>query len=212
MLKNVQEAKFKTVLAPIATRALTPAARQHLSFDSFFMHILAHELAHGIGPHSIRVNGADTSVRKELKELYSSIEEAKADITGLFMLQHLFDRFNGGGREAEERMYTTYLASAFRSIAFGLHESHARGMALQMNYLLDKGGFTANPDGTFSVDMAKIKPAVRDLTHDLLTIEAEGNYREAKRVLDTYALLRPPVKKALDAQKDIPTDIAPSYR
>jgi hypothetical protein len=212
MLKNVQEAKFKTVLMPIASRVLTPEARKHLNFDSFFMHILAHELSHGIGPHSLRVAGAETSVRKELKELYSSIEEAKADITGLFMLQYLFDHGVGGGREAEERMYTTFLASGFRSIAFGLHESHARGMALQMNYLLDKGGFVANSDGTFSVDMTKIKGAVRDLTHDLLTVEAEGNYREAKRLLDTYALLRPPVKKALDGQKDIPIDIAPSYR
>jgi hypothetical protein len=167
------------------------------------MHILAHELSHGIGPHD--------NVRKQLKELYSSIEEAKADITGLFMLQYLFDHGMGGGADAERKLYTTYLASGFRSIAFGLHESHARGMALQMNYLTDKGGFRANADGTFAVDLAKIKGAVRDLTRDLLTIEAHGDYREAMRMLDTYALIRPAVKKALDAQKDIPIDIAPTH-
>jgi hypothetical protein len=203
MLKNVQEAKFRTVLLPIAGRVLPAAARADLSFDAFFMHILAHELSHGIGPHD--------NVRKQLKELYSSIEEAKADITGLFMLQYLFDHGMGGGAEAERKLYTTYLASGFRSIAFGLHESHARGMALQMNYLTDKGGFRANADGTFAVDLAKIKGAVRDLTRDLLTIEAHGDYREAMRMLDTYALIRPAVKKALDAQKDIPIDIAPTY-
>ena len=91
MLKNVQEAKFQTTLEPIAARVLPAAAQTDLSFDSFFMHILAHELSHGIGPHQIKVGGRATTPRQELKELYSAIEEAKADITGLFMLQYLFD-------------------------------------------------------------------------------------------------------------------------
>jgi hypothetical protein len=158
------------------------------------------------------VNGRETNVRMELKELYSAIEEAKADITGLFMLQYLFDHGMGGGEQAERKLYTTFLASAFRSIGFGLHEAHARGMALQMNYLFDKGGFTVNEDGTFAVNYAKIKAGVRDLTHDLLTLEARGDYAEARRLLDTLALLRPPVQRAADRQKDIPADIAPEYR
>jgi hypothetical protein len=82
-------------------------------------------------------------------------------------------------------------------------------MALQFNYLIDKGAFVANPDGTFAVDQSKIKGAVRDLAHDLMTIEAEGNYREAKRLLDTLAIIRPPMQKALDRLKDLPTDIDP---
>ena len=82
-------------------------------------------------------------------------------------------------------------------------------MALQFNYLTDKGAFVANSDGTFAVNPAKIKGAVRDLAHDLMTIEAEGNYREAKRLLDTLAIIRPPMQKALDALKDLPTDIDP---
>ena len=211
MLKNIQEAKFNQVLVPIASRVLSANDREALSFDSFFMHILAHELSHGIGPHTIHVNGRETSVRMELKELYSAVEEAKADITGLFMLQYLFDHGMGGGPAAERKLYTTFLASAFRSIGFGLHEAHARGMALQLNYLFDKGGFTVNGDGTFAVNFAKIKPAVHDLTHDLLTLEARGDYAEAKRLLDTLAVLRPPVQKAVDRQKDIPADIAPVY-
>lgn len=88
MLKNVQEAKFQAILQPIAARVLDAEALADLSFDSFFTHILAHELTHGIGPHTVR----NSSPRKELKELYSAIEEAKADICGLFMLQFMFDR------------------------------------------------------------------------------------------------------------------------
>ncbi|HVN05194.1 MAG TPA: hypothetical protein VMT86_12295, partial [Bryobacteraceae bacterium] len=185
MLKNVQEAKFHAVLEPIAARVLPKDAQADLSFDSFFEHILAHELSHGIGPHQIQVAGRTTNARQELKELYSAIEEAKADITGLFMLQYLFEHGMGGGAAAEHRLYTTYLASAFRSLRFGLTDAHGKGMAMQFNYLTGKGAFVERADGTFAVNYAKIKAAVRDLTHDLLTIEAEGNYAGAKHMLDT---------------------------
>jgi len=209
MLKNVQQAKFHAALEPIAARVLPKAAQADLSFDSFFEHILAHELSHGIGPHQIQVAGRSTSARQELKELYSAIEEAKADITGLFMLQYLFDHGMGGGAAAEHRLYTTFLASAFRSLRFGLTDAHGKGMALQFNYLEDKGAFVANADGTFAVDWEKIKPAVRDLTHDLLTLEAEGNYAGARRMLDTLGVVRPGMQKALHSLRDIPTDIRP---
>lgn len=206
MLKNVQEAKFHAVLEPIAARVLPLAARADLSFDAFFEHILAHELSHGIGPHRIHVAGRPTTARQELKELYSAVEEAKADITGLFMLQYLFDHGMGGGAAAEHRLYTTFLASAFRSLRFGLTDAHGKGMALQFNYLADKGAFVAR-DGTYAVNYEKIKPAVRDLTHDLLTLEAEGNYAGARQMLDTLGVVRPAMQKALDSLKDIPTDI-----
>src|SRR5579883_2425314 len=209
MLKNIQEAKFETNLTPIAGRVLPKAAQADLSFDSFFMHILAHELSHGIGPHQISVNGRATTPRQEMKELYSAIEEAKADVTGLFMLQYLFDHGMPHGAAAERQLYTTFLASAFRSLRFGLEEAHGKGMALQFNYLTDKGGFVAHPDGTFSVDYAKIQGAVRDLAHDLLTIEAEGDYARAKHMLDTLGVVRPAMQKAIDGLKGIPVDIDP---
>jgi hypothetical protein len=209
MLKNIQEAKFASTLIPIAARVLAPGAREDLSFSYFFTHILAHELSHGIGPHQIEVAGRATTPRQELKELYSAIEEAKADITGLFMLEYLFDHELMHGPAYERPLYTTYLASAFRSVRFGVTEAHGKGMALQFNYLLDKGAFTLDARGTFAVDVPKMKSAVRDLTHDLLTIEAEGNYAGAKRMLDTLAVIRPAMQKALDGLKDLPTDIDP---
>jgi Peptidase family M49 len=212
MLKNVQEAKFHSTLEPIAKRMLTADSQKDLSFESFFTHILAHELSHGIGPHQIQVAGRNTSPRQEMKELYSAIEEAKADVTGLFMLQHLYDRkLIEGGASAERKLYTTYLASTFRSLRFGLKEAHGKGMALQVNYLTDKGGFIARPDGTFEVDYAKIKGAVRDLDHDLLTLEATGDYAGAKRMLDELGVIRPNMQKALDSLTAIPVDIEPVF-
>jgi hypothetical protein len=207
MLKNVQQAKFDKTLIPIAARVLPKSAQGDLSFDWFFTHIVAHEISHGLGPHQINLSGRATSVRQELKDQYSAIEEAKADITGLFMLQYMFD--HGLLPGDERKLYTTFLASAFRSVRFGIHEAHGRGMAMQFNYLTDKGGFVGKPDGTFSVNFAKIKSAVRDLTHDLLTIEATGDYAAGQRMLSELAVLRPPVQKALAGLKDMPVDIEP---
>jgi Peptidase family M49 len=209
MLKNIQEAKFETTLTPIAARVLPKSAQADLSFDSFFTHILAHELSHGIGPHQIRIAGRDTTPRQELKDLYSPIEEAKADVTGLFMLQYLFNHGLQHGPNAERQLYTTFLASSFRSLRFGLSEAHGKGMAMQVSYLLDKGAFVVNSDGSFSVNLVKMPAGVRDLTHDLLTLEATGDYAGAKKMLDTLGVLRPPVQRAIDGLKDIPTDIDP---
>jgi hypothetical protein len=212
MLKNVQHAKFDGTLTPISRVVLPAAAQRDLSFDWFFTHILAHEISHGIGPHEILVNGKKTSVRLELKDLYSTIEEAKADSTGLFMLQYFFDKGILQGGEANERkLYNTFLASAFRTLRFGIHEAHGRGMALQFNFLTDQGAFIERPDGTFEVNYAKVKGAVRDLTQRLLTIEAQGDYAAAKSLLDQLGVLRPSVAAALDKLKDIPVDIRPIF-
>jgi hypothetical protein len=212
MLKNVQEAKFRSVLVPISKHMLPAAARPDISFESFFTHILAHEMTHGIGPHRIQVKGRETTPRQELKELYSAIEEAKADVTGLFMLQYFFDHgMLPGGAENERRLYTTFLASAFRTLRFGLKEAHGKGMAVQFNYLADRGAFVAGPRGTYTVDFGKIKGAVRDLTHDLLTLEATGDYAGAKQMLEKLGVLRPDLASAMGKLRAIPTDIEPIF-
>jgi hypothetical protein len=219
MLKNVQEAKFRSVLLPVARRTLSQAAMVDVSFEPFFTHILAHELMHGLGPHQIKVQGRDTTPREELKELYSAIEEPKADVTGLFALQYMMDHAKEMGlgkslpsdEAAQRQLYTTYLASAFRSLRFGLNDAHGKGMAIQFNYLTDKGAFVQHADGTFSVEMSKVKSAIADLDHDLLTIEAEGNYAGAKKMLDELGVVRPSLRKALDSLQGIPTDIEPIF-
>jgi hypothetical protein len=219
MLKNVQQAKFESILKPISKVVLQPAAQKDLSFDLFFTHIVAHELTHGLGPHQIRINGHDTNPRLELKELYSAIEEAKADVTGLFALQYLMTQADKGaiqaplshGRDAERQLYTTYLASSFRTLRFGLQDAHAKGMAVQFNYFLDQGAFVAHADGTFSVDMSKIKDAVASLDREFLTLEATGDYAGAKKLIGAMMVIRPEVRKALERLKSLPTDIEPVF-
>lgn len=216
MLKNVQEAKFEATLTPISKLVLRPADQKNLDFDSFFTHILAHEIMHGLGPHATTRDGRPSTPRQDLKDTYSTIEEAKADVTGLWALAYMMDKGElkdslGQGGAAERKLYDTYLASAFRTLHFGLTDSHARGMAIQMNYLLDKGGFLSHGDGTFSVDFARIKGAVADLDREFLTIEATGDYARAQELMKRYVVIRPDVQKALDKMKAVPNDIRPAF-
>ena len=211
MLKNVQDAKFHKTLVPISRVVLDASQLDRLSFEAFFTHILTHELMHGLGPHNITVNGQASTVRLQLKELYSTIEEAKADITGLWALQYLIDK-GVVDRKMEQALYVTYLASVFRSVRFGINEAHGRGMALQFNFLTDEGAFHYDERaGKFSVDETRVKDAVEKLTREILTIEAEGSFDKARAILDKYAVIRPAMKSALDRLSDVPVDIEPIF-
>jgi len=208
MLKNVQEAKFRNVLLPIAKVALAPADQARVSFDAFFTHILMHEVLHGLGPHV--VHGTTTPLRQALKEHYSSIEEAKADISGLWALERLASQ-NAIDPAIAKNMYVTFLASMFRSIRFGVNEAHGRGIAMQLNWMLDNGAIKVAQDGTFSVDDAKIRDAVAKLTGEFLTMEAEGNYEKAAEYVKRLGVVRPEVQRVLDRLKDVPVDIEPRF-
>jgi hypothetical protein len=210
MLKNVQDAKFAKILTPISRVVLAPADQANVVFESFFTHILVHELMHGLGPHNIVVSGRQTTVRQELKEAYSALEEAKADISSLFAIQYLIDK-GVLPRTMESPLYTTFLASTFRSIRFGINEAHGRGIAIQLNHLMDSGAVSVRPDGTFAVDPAKAKEAVTALTRQIMTIQAEGNYAAAVELRDRLGVVRPPVQAALDRLTTVPVDIEPQF-
>ena len=211
MLKNYQQAKFENTLVPISKVALSAKEDQgYVDFEAFFTHILMHEVMHGLGPTNTGPNGSGGGVRQAIKELYSTVEEAKADITGLWALQQLMDK-GVIDRAGERRMYTTFLASAFRTLRFGMDDSHARGMAMQVNYLLDSGGFRVNADGTFTVNLKKAKKGVTSLSHDLLSLQAKGDYEGGKRMMEKLVVLRPEVKAVLDRLGDVPVDIRPRF-
>jgi hypothetical protein len=216
MLKNVQQAKFDKTLTQISKQVLRPEDQKDLDFDSFFTHILAHEITHGLGPHALDINGRKSTPRQELKDTYGTIEEAKADITGLVALQYLMDKgllktSLGQGEAAERKLYNTFLASTFRTLHFGLTDSHARGMAIQFNFIMDKGAFVPNGDGTWHIDFSKVKQAVADLDREFLTIEATGDYDRAKKLMKDMVVIRPEVQKSLDKLHDVPNDIRPVF-
>ncbi len=210
MLKNIQEAKFNRILIPIAAIALAKKDQAHISFVSFFTHILMHELMHGLGPSAVQLNGKTMTVRETLQETYSALEEAKADVSGLWALQKLIDK-GTLSKDLEKTLYTTYLASSFRSVRFGLNEAHGRAVALQMNYLLDAKAFVVAKEGTFSVDENRIKDAVRTLTGEILTIQATGDKAKAVAFTKRYMVMRPSIQAILDRLAEIPVDIRPVF-
>ena len=209
MLKNVQEAKFETVLQPIARIALTPRAQREVSFDAFFTHILLHELMHGLGPHDISVNGRTTTVRRELRETYSAVEEAKADVSGLWALGRLVDEGHVPA-EIGRAMYSTFLASMFRSLRFGISEAHGRGVAIQLNHFLDFGAVRAD-DGRFEVVPEHIQAAVTSLTRDIMTLQAEGSHARAAALIERLGVIRPEIEAVLERLRSIPVDIEPRF-
>ncbi|XP_010539549.1 PREDICTED: nudix hydrolase 3 [Tarenaya hassleriana] len=213
MLKNVQEAKFEHILKPIAEICIGKEQRKLVDFDSFFTHTICHECCHGIGPHTITLpDGRTSTVRKELQELHSALEEAKADIVGLWALKFLITK--GLLSEAmKETMYVSFLAGCFRSVRFGLTEAHGKGQALQFNWLYEKGAFVFHQDQTFSVDFAKVEGAVESLSREILTIQARGDKNAALALLEKYCTMTEPLKAALDKLESVkvPVDIAPTF-
>ena len=182
-----------------------------MSFDAFFTHILMHELMHGLGPHNIMVGGRATTVRQELKETYSAIEEAKADVSGLWALQQLADRQQIDPAIART-MYTTFLASSFRSIRFGVNEAHGRGIAVQLNSLPRRRRVQgAAGRHVRRRSDAKIVDAVTALTREIMTLQAEGSYAKAKAMIDQLGVMRPEVQKVLDRLTAVPVDIEPRF-
>src|SRR5262249_39473608 len=125
-------------------------------------------------------------------------------------LQHLIDK-GALPRDMERSLYTTFLASAFRSIRFGVTEAHGKGIAVQLNFLLDQGAFTLKPDGTFAVNRDRIKEGVTALTRDIMTIRADGDYAKAKALGERLGVVRPPIQKALDRLAEVPVDIEPRF-
>ncbi len=211
MLKNVAHAKYDKCWIPIVNIVLDPKDLQRVSFDAYFNHVLMHEMSHGLGPGTITVNGRKTTVNKELKETYSTIEECKADILGVYNLAYMVEK-GVFPKEMKAQAYSSYLGGIFRSVRFGINEAHGGANAIAFNYLMEKGGFEYNPQTRkFRVNDAKVEGAIRDLAHDLLMIQATGDYEGAKRFIQKYRYLSPEMQDALNRLKDVPVDIRPVY-
>jgi hypothetical protein len=211
LLKNVMEAKFRVAGKPIAERVLDPAQLPSVSFDAFFNHTLFHELAHGLGPGVITgPDGSKVDKRLPLKNLYSTIEECKADVVGMWTLLQAIDEKWLTSFDANALAITT-AALFYRSIRFGVDEAHGGGTAIQWNWFVEKGAIAPADGGRFRVDTAKYREAVRSLANELLMIEATGDFARAEKLLAAYGKLTPEMERINTGLKDIPVDIAPVY-
>lgn len=215
LLKNVAEAKYKQILMPIAKRLVKPEVLKLLTFDSFFTNTLMHEAAHGQGPGTITVEKdgkkVKTTVNAELRDLYSVIEEAKADMTGLYLSEVMIDK-GVLPKDLAKRVYASYLAGFFRSVRFGVSEAHGRANLVAFNYLREKGAITYDEKTKkFGLDFSKAKEAVKSLTREVLMLEAKGDYAGSKKFVQKYGKVPPEMKAGLQRLQGIPVDIRPEY-
>jgi len=208
--KNVLEAKFDTILTPIAALFLSKKDVPLVTREAFVTNVLLHELSHTLGADYV-AGGKDLTVRKALQERYSAIEEAKADVVGIFDMQYLKAREIFTEEEAQEN-YVTYLAGIFRSIRFGAEEAHGQGTAVQLNFLMKEGGIERDAKrGEYSIHPRKFEPAVARLAKELLEIEGTGDYARAGRLLEQFGRLDAATREALQKTEAVPVDVTFIY-
>ncbi len=207
ILRNIIRAKFKHTLKPVAEKVLLPEKTAPVSFELFFLHILLHELSHPLGTGF--VVGTGEPVGRALKETYSAIEEAKADVLAAYnAIDYLMFKKGMLKKEQLPSFISTYVAGMFRSVRFGAEEAHGKANLIQFNYLLDKGAVSFDPStGRCYFDQEKFLPVLRDLARQLLEIEGSGDYARAKKFLEKYGKITKQMKKLLAEIQDLPVDL-----
>ncbi|HKA35645.1 MAG TPA: peptidase [Thermoanaerobaculia bacterium] len=211
LLRNVMEAKFRLSGQPIAERVLEPAAKSKISFEAYFNDTLFHELSHGLGPGVITgPDGKKVESRLLLKNLYSTIEECKADVVGIWNILFAMEKTWLTGFDADS-LFATYAGLMFRSMRFGVDEAHGGGTAVQWNWCREKKAIEPAADGRFRVNASKFREAIRSLSAELLEIEATGDLERAKKLLDRYGKATPEIRSTIAKLTDIPVDIEPVF-
>ena len=211
ILSNVLGAKYERILAPMANLILVSDQAGLVSEKYMTMETLFHELSHSLGPGIITIDGRETTVNAELRDIYSTSEEAKADVMGAWNILYLMDR---GEMPADEReqLLSTYMAGIFRAVRFGTEEAHGRGAALQYGYLKEKGAFAWDEAAQrYRVDYDAMAAGIRDLVGEIVRRQGDGDYAGMTALFERYAHLDDHARAVLDSASDIPTDIRPDY-
>ncbi|MCB9014937.1 MAG: Zn-dependent hydrolase [Lentimicrobiaceae bacterium] len=205
-LKNAMKAKFDKILVPISNMLIDPSQRQYIKFDAFFGNTMFHEVAHGLGIKNT-LNGKGT-VREALKEQYSAIEEAKADILGLYLVTKLYEM--GELKEGEVMdNYVTFMAGIFRSVRFGAASAHGKANMLTFAHFAENNAFTYQANGTYLVNFDNMKLAVESLGGMILSLQGDGDYNQVKELIKTKSTIPTQLQADLDKLKEasIPVDI-----
>ena len=206
-LKNSMQAKFDKILIPISDLLIAEDQRKHVKFDAFFENTMFHEVAHGLGLG----NTVDQTltVREALKDSYTSLEESKADILGLWCVYQLNEMGELGEKDMMDN-FVTFMAGIFRSVRFGAASAHGKANMMRFYYFQETGAFTRDDvTGTYRVDFEKMKKAMLDLSADILKIQGDGDYETAKNLIEEKGFIREALQKDLDriGEAGIPRDI-----
>jgi hypothetical protein len=207
--KNFMDARVEHVILPIAQRLLRADQAQQASAEGYLATTVMHEISHGLGPAFARVGGGRQDIRAAMGPAYSGLEEAKADIVGLFALKWLVDH-GGVAPEKLNGYYISFMAGIFRTVRFGVAEAHGRAEMMEFNYLAARGVLVRDPaSGRYGIELDRMPGAIADLARQLLQLEASGDRAGAEAWFARYGAMPPELAQALEAARDVPVDIDP---
>lgn len=211
--RNFMDARVEYIILPLARRLIRQDQASKASAEGYLVGTLLHEIAHGLGPAFARQGGKQVDIREAIGATYSALEEAKADVVGMFGVKWLADR-GALPKERLEEYYVSYVADIFRTLRFGTGEAHARAEMMECNYLLEHKALAQDAQGAggrYAIDYARIPGVLADLSKKLLVIEATGDRARAEAWFARYDKMPPAMEKALESAGDVPVDIDPIF-
>jgi hypothetical protein len=208
--KNFMDARVRYVVLPVAGYMMEPAQAAQVSEEGYLLDTIGHEVSHGLGPAFARTDAGKVEIREAIGPTFSELEEAKADVVGMFAIKWLVDHgaLPKGGLE---QYYASYVGGIFRTVRFGVGEAHSRGELMEFNYLVERGAVEHEPSGRYRIDYARMPDALSDLAKQLLEIEASGNREEAEQWFRKYDVMSLPLRTALHRAAAVPVDIDPVF-
>ncbi len=208
--KNFMDARVDYVILPLAQYMMLPEQAAKASAEGYLLGTIMHEMAHGLGPAYARTANGKVSIRESIGPAYSGLEEAKADVVGMFGLKLLVDR-EVLPKEKLEEYYASYLAGIFRTIRFGVAEAHGQAEMMEFNYLSERGAVKRQSSGMYAIDYAAMPGAIADLAKELLEIEATGDRERAENWFKKYDVMPAELQVALKAASKVPVDVDPVF-
>ena len=205
--KNFMDARVNDVILPLAKYVMRASDAQKASADGYLAAVMMHEICHGLGPAFARRDGKQVDIREAIGPIYSGLEEAKADVTGMYGLKWLVDH-GALPKERLEEYYASYVAGIFRTVRFGTAEAHGRAEMMEFNFLAERGAIVED-HGMYAIDYTKIGDAVAAVAKELLEIEATGDHARAEAWFNKYDKMPPSLRAALDRAKNVPIDVDP---
>jgi hypothetical protein len=208
--KNFMDARVNYVILPLAKHVMRPEQAAKASGEGYLLFTIMHETSHGLGPAFTRTASGKVDIRQAIGPIFGGLEEAKADVVGMFGLKWLVDR-GALPKDKLEEYYASYVAGIFRTVRFGIGEAHGQAEMMEFNYLSERGAIKRESSGRYVIDYARMPDALADLAKELLDIEAQGDRERAESWFKKYDVMPAELKSSLRSASSVPVDIDPVF-
>jgi hypothetical protein len=208
--KNFMDARVNYVVLPVVRKLMEPEQAAKVSGEGYLQFTIMHEISHGLGPAFARTAAGKVDIRAAIGPAFSGLEEAKADVTGMFALKWLVDH-DALPKEKLQEYYASYVGGILRTVRFGTAEAHGQAEMMEFNYLSEQGAISRNSNGRYAIDFEKIPAVLAALAKELLEIEATGDRSRAENWFKKYNAMPEELKVSLQAASDVPVDIDPVF-